>query len=232
MPVRFLIADDYSAHQKLMANIISSLGGVMRCAGNGYEAVRLARTEDFDVVLMDLHMPGLGGIAAADRLLDTWGARLHRPRIVAVTGENTPERRALCHAVGMDGFIAKPCDASTLRGALQRVIMSGHCWIDAVPERTLDLKRFLEAATDLDFAGWANSAPEALRAAAGDAAQLEKFQQQARGFGFLALERLLQSRADSATALPAGAALAELRRCRDAGHEALCMTRDQMLEAA
>lgn len=114
MAVRFLIDDDYSAHQKLMANMIQFLGGAMRYAATGHEAMHLAQTEEFDVVLMDLQMPRLGGVAAADRLIHGWSEHTHRPRIIAVTADNTPERRALCRAVGMDGFITKPYEATTL----------------------------------------------------------------------------------------------------------------------
>ena len=169
MPLRFLIADDYGAHLKLMGNIVSFLGGEMRAASDGYEALALAAGEDFDVVLMDLQMPGIGGVAAADRLLHQWSGRRTRPRIIAVTGENTFERRALCRAIGMDGFIAKPYEACDLRDALQRVIIGGSCWDDGASRRMLDMKRFLAAIQNdaLDtwsgFDGWTRAMDHALR---------------------------------------------------------------------
>ncbi|HEY2573630.1 MAG TPA: response regulator, partial [Verrucomicrobiaceae bacterium] len=101
MAVRFLIVDDCNAHQKLMANLVSFLGGAMCYAENGREAMQLARSEEFDIILMDLQMPALDGISAADRLLDGWMYHPHRPRIVAVTGEGSQGTRALCRAVGM-----------------------------------------------------------------------------------------------------------------------------------
>lgn len=232
MAVKFLIADDYSAHQKLMANIIQFLGGAMRYAATGHEAMQLAQSEDFEVVLMDLQMPGLGGVAAADRLMHGWSDHPHRPRIIAVTADNTPERRALCRAVGMDGFITKPYEATLLKSALQQVIMSGHCWADGEPERTLDMKRFLKAAVAWDFEAWAEAAPIALRSMAADAAALAEFQGQAHTFGFLQLERLIQAHDASAEAASIDRAINVLRLCITAGQEALSMTRDESLAAA
>ncbi len=232
MAVRFLIADDYSAHQKLMANIIQFLGGEMRYAATGHEALHLAQSEEFEIVLMDLQMPGLGGVAAADRLIHGWSEHPHRPRIIAVTAEYTPERRALCHAVGMDGFIAKPYEAATLKSTLQQVIMFGHCWTDGVPARTLDMKRFLKAATVRDFAAWANAAPEALREAASDANGLAEFQQQAHTLGFLSLEQSLQAFATSGAEASIEGAISELRVAIIVGQEALSMTRGESLAVA
>ena len=232
MAVRFLIADDYSAHQKLMANIIQFLGGAMRYAATGTEVMALAQSEEFDVVLMDLQMPGLGGVAAADRLIHGWSEHPHRPRIIAVTADNTPERRALCRAVGMDGFIAKPYEAATLKNALQQVIMFGHCWTDGEPERTLDMKRFLKAAAVWDFEAWAVAAPEELRAAAADADDLAEFQKEANTLGFLSLERSLESVAASGDPASIEGAISDLRLGITAAQEALIMTRDESLAAA
>lgn len=229
MSVRFLIVDDYSAHLRLMANIISYLGGVMRCAENGHDALEHARAEEFDIVLMDLQMPGLGGVATADRLMHGWKEMAHRPRIVAVTADNTPGRRALCRAIGMDGFIAKPYDADVLKSALQKVILTGHCWESDVPERTLDMKRFLNAAATGDFESWAGDAEANLGEAFHDEAACAEMQQQAHRFGFLALARALQ-KTDALESIEHAAVA--LRHAVHAGREALSMSRDLMLAAA
>lgn len=139
MPVRFLIADDIPAHQQLLANAVMMLGGESRLAANGKEALQLAENEAFDIVLLDLQMPELGGVAAADHLIVKWRALSFRPRIVAVSGEGGEEARALCRAVGMDGYIAKPFPMATLRPMLKQLIMQGHCWEDGPPERLLDV---------------------------------------------------------------------------------------------
>ena len=93
----------------------------------------------FDIVLLDLQMPELGGVAAADHLIEKWRALSFRPRIVAVSGEGGEDARVLCRAVGMDGYIAKPFPMATLRPMLKQLIMQGHCWDDGPPERLLDV---------------------------------------------------------------------------------------------
>lgn len=139
MPVRFLIADDIPAQQKLLANVVLFLGGESRFASNGREALRLAQDEVFDIVLLDLAMPELGGVAAANRLIEGWSALSFRPRIVAVTGETDDGSRTLCRAVGMDGFIAKPFSVAALRKSLKQLVTQGHCWPEGATRRILDV---------------------------------------------------------------------------------------------
>ncbi|MFZ4764114.1 MAG: response regulator [Roseimicrobium sp.] len=139
MPVRFLIADDVPAHRQLLANLVMMLGGESRLAADGREALRLAELEAFDVVLLDLGMPEMGGVATANRLIVSWKNMTHRPRIVAVTGHTSEPCRALCRAVGMDGFITKPFSVRTLNRSLKNVIMQGHCWEQGPAERILDV---------------------------------------------------------------------------------------------
>lgn len=141
MPVRFLIADDMPAQQRLMANAVMFLGGESRFAATGHEALRLAEREPFDFILMDLQMPQLGGIAAASHLLYQWSGQSIRPRIMAVTGENPDDTYTLCRAVGMDGFISKPYTMTSLKKNLIHLLTQGHCWKEGPAERLLDLRQ-------------------------------------------------------------------------------------------
>lgn len=203
MPVRFLIADDFSAHQKLMSNIIRFLGGESIFASNGHEALQMAQSEKCDIILMDLQMPGLGGVAAADQLIQGWPSDQRHPSIIAVTGDNSHERRALCRAIGMNGFIAKPYDANTLYDALQQVIIRGHCWTDGPPRRVFNMTQFLEVVESgaelrsLEFEDWATSMPDALgdlfdsineSGASANRLRIEEFRNDAATMGFIKLE--------------------------------------------
>lgn len=151
MPVRFLIADDIPAQQKLLANVVMFLGGESRLASNGREALRLAEQEVFDIVLLDLSMPELGGVAAANHLIESWTSLSFRPRIVAVTGETEDDCRTLCRAVGMDGFIAKPFAVATVRKALKQLLVQGHCWQDGPARRILDVGVLGQDVTQQDW---------------------------------------------------------------------------------
>ena len=148
MPLRFLIADDNTAHLKLTANVVLFLGGQSRAANDGEEAMQLMREEEFDVVMLDLWMPKMGGVVAATRMLRELENRPQRPRIVAVTGDVSHERHALCRAVGMDGFITKPCDLDRLRRKLQEVVVTGSCWPEGPAQPTLDVEKLWSALDD------------------------------------------------------------------------------------
>ena len=143
MALRFLIADDNTAHQRLIATTVAKLGGESVAASNGREVLDQALAEDFDVILLDMWMPQMGGARAASQLLEKFINASKRPRIIAMTGDVSAERRALCRAVGMDGFIPKPCDNLSL--SLQKVITQGHCWSNGPARRLLDLARFWES---------------------------------------------------------------------------------------
>ncbi len=206
MPVRFLIADDLSAHQKLMSNIIRFLGGESIFASNGHEALQLAQNVECDIILMDLQMPGLGGVAVADQLIQGPPSGRRHPGIIAITGDSAAERRALCRAIGMSGFIAKPYDAGTLHAALQQVIIRGHCWADSPPRRVFNMTKFLEVVENgaelrrLEFEDWAASMPDALgdlfdlineSGVSAHRARIEELAGDAATLGFIKLESAL-----------------------------------------
>ncbi len=207
MALRFLIADDNTAHQKLTANVILFLGGKSVFASNGEEALRIAQQDAFDVVLMDLWMPQMGGVLAAARLLAHFKDMPQRPRIVAVTGHITDERIALCRVVGMDGFIPKPCQIEILRRDLQQVVMRGHCWTDGPSRQLLDVEHFWQAVDGgrqecvTEFETKARDARKHLQSlcemnddsgadSAGHAEALEAF---ARAYGFLQMRQTMAS---------------------------------------
>ena len=145
MPLRFLIADDNSAHQKLTANVVLFVGGESAFASNGVEALQMLEQEVFDVVLMDLWMPEMTGIYAASKMLAAYGEGVERPRILAVTGDKSEEREAMCRSVGMDGFITKPYEIKHLKQHLQQVVLRGYSWQDGASERTMELETFWNA---------------------------------------------------------------------------------------
>jgi CheY-like chemotaxis protein len=200
MPVRFLIADDYRAHQRLLANIILLLGAEWEFAEDGRSALQKAEKHEFDIILMDMQMPGLGGAAAADHLLEHWAHDPRRPRIVAVTGDNTEERRTLCRAIGMDGFIAKPFDSLPLGESLQQVMIRGHCWEEGPSARLLNRGALHRAvARDGDSAGmekfesWAQSTPVALRGLLDDHSRerIEELRIYSKAYGFVGIDAAL-----------------------------------------
>lgn len=141
MPVRFLIVDDAPAQQRLLANVVMFLGGESHKASNGREALQMVKDQTFEVVLMDLHMPDLGGLETADQMLQSWEALPHRPLLLAVTGDTRNDSLALCRAIGMDGFVAKPYTIQTLRDTFKELLVRRFAWMDGPSQRVLSLAK-------------------------------------------------------------------------------------------
>jgi CheY-like chemotaxis protein len=203
MAVRFLIAEDQRAQQKLLANVVLFLGGESRFASNGREALQIAEEEPFDIVLMDLHMPEMDGLETADRLLHHWSGHTQRPRIVVVSGNASPDCVALCRSVGMDGYIMKPYSTTALRRSLQEVVTRGYCWTDGSSRRLLHLRQLSQVLkADLEtYVCESQAAKHALQEFAADeslfstascASKLTALESFARKHGFLSLQAAMQ----------------------------------------
>ena len=93
-------------------------GGV---AADGEETLAALRRQRYDVVLMDVQMPGMDGLEAARRIRAGWPAA-ERPRIIAVTANALREDREACLSAGMDDYLSKPVLPEDLRAALCRVV--------------------------------------------------------------------------------------------------------------
>src|SRR6185312_11082739 len=86
------------------------------------EAWRAARDTPFDLVLMDVHMPNVDGLEAAQQIRTIESERgSPRTPIVALTANAFAEDREACLAAGMDGFLVKPLDRERLAAALDKV---------------------------------------------------------------------------------------------------------------
>ncbi len=121
---RVLLAEDNPVNQQVGLAMLAKLGIAVRVANDGEEAVKLAATEAFDLILMDCHMPVLDGYEASTAIR----ASEHAPRvpIVALTANVMEGNRERCLAAGMDDFLAKPYALEQLQSTLQR-------WMAATP---------------------------------------------------------------------------------------------------
>jgi CheY-like chemotaxis protein/signal transduction histidine kinase len=90
-------------------------------AGDGHSALGLLAQRKYDIVLLDLHMPGLDGYAVAEQLRGTPGPNQH-VHIVAYTSEPAHLARAKALKCGMDHFVSKPCAQLPLLAGLQHVV--------------------------------------------------------------------------------------------------------------
>ncbi|MBV9996038.1 MAG: MASE1 domain-containing protein [Caulobacteraceae bacterium] len=112
-PARILIVDDLSINRELVRAMLSPLGHDCVEAASGAEAIALAAKGGFDLILMDLQMPGIDGLAAARGVRRLEGAGSEIP-ILALSANVLPAHVAACEAAGMDDHIAKPIRAAEL----------------------------------------------------------------------------------------------------------------------
>ncbi len=119
--LRVLVADDNAVNQMLTTRILERRGHQVAAAADGREALALLNRESFDVVLMDIEMPGMDGLEAISAIRAAearWGGG-HIP-IVAMTAYAMKEDRDRCLAAGADDYIAKPIRAAELIAAVER----------------------------------------------------------------------------------------------------------------
>ncbi|AVM73077.1 hybrid sensor histidine kinase/response regulator [Magnetospirillum gryphiswaldense] len=119
MPLRILVAEDNAINQQVAVGLLNKLGHRADVADDGAEAVELVRAGDYDLVLMDMQMPRVDGLAAT-RLIRQLAEPKNRIAIIAMTANAMEADRQACLAAGMDDFLAKPIDRRRLSAILHR----------------------------------------------------------------------------------------------------------------
>lgn len=120
---RVLIVDDHPTNREVARLMLAPLGCDIFEAVDGIEAVEMASTSPFDLILMDVRMPRMDGLAATQAIRALDGA-FGRTPILAVTADAMPEDAARCLAAGMDGHVAKPLTHASLFAAIDAVMGS------------------------------------------------------------------------------------------------------------
>ena len=118
-PLRILVAEDNAVNQKVALRLLERLGYQADLAANGHEALDRLDRAPYDVVLMDVQMPGMDGLEASRAICARWPPR-QRPRIIAMTAEAMEGDRERCLAAGMDDYVVKPVRLDELARALSR----------------------------------------------------------------------------------------------------------------
>lgn len=114
-----LVADDHPVNRKLMQALLGSLGHRVTCCDDGAQALDTIRQRAYDLVLMDVHMPVMDGLAATRAIRLLGGERGHQ-RIVALTADAFTESRERVREAGMDDFLAKPVQLHDVEALLER----------------------------------------------------------------------------------------------------------------
>ncbi|WP_426050982.1 response regulator [Brevundimonas sp. SL161] len=118
---RVLIVDDHPTNREVARLMLAPLGCDIFEAVDGFEAVEMASAARFDLILMDVRMPRMDGLAAT-KAIRALAGEFSRMPILAVTADAMPEDTARCLAAGMDGHVAKPLTHASLFAAIYAVM--------------------------------------------------------------------------------------------------------------
>ncbi|MFW6114435.1 MAG: response regulator, partial [bacterium] len=121
-PLRVLLAEDSVVNQKLAIGILEKFGHSVTVASNGEEAVKALDSQQFDVVLMDVEMPGMDGLEATSRIREKEKQTNTHIPIIAMTAHAMKGDRQRCLDAGMDDYVSKPIRIKQLLKTLESVL--------------------------------------------------------------------------------------------------------------
>ena len=116
-----LVIDDIGTNRLILMQMLKSLGIRATEAASGEEAIEHLRGRDFDVVLLDLNMPGMDGSATFQAIRALTSAAKDVP-VIALTADTLPEQRHRCFELGVNDYLTKPVDAPLLWAAISRAV--------------------------------------------------------------------------------------------------------------
>lgn len=117
--LRVLLAEDHQINRLLVVKVLNRVNIAPDLACDGLQVLELVQKNHYDVILMDIQMPGMDGLTATRHIRS--GMALNQPHIIALTANAFAEDRAHCFAVGMNDFISKPLRMERLLEALEKV---------------------------------------------------------------------------------------------------------------
>ena len=118
---RILLVEDILANQLVTATQLRREGHLVDIASSGPEAISVAASRPYDLVLMDIFMPGMDGLETTQRIRALGGPAAHVP-IIALTASVDAEGEAQCLDAGMSGMLGKPVSLSDLLDVIARYV--------------------------------------------------------------------------------------------------------------
>ncbi len=129
---KILLAEDSLVNQKLARGLLEKWGHTLTIADNGREAVEAWKSGRYDLILMDLQMPVMGGFEATSEIRREEVSLGSRIPIIALTAHAMRADRDACLAAGMDGYLSKPIRALELKRMLEQ-------FLPDAPEQSINL---------------------------------------------------------------------------------------------
>jgi signal transduction histidine kinase len=124
-PLKLLIVDDVPLNLMVAVALLKPKGHIIETAENGHTALEMASNNDYDAILMDVHMPGMDGMETTRQIRN--GANKERAAvpIVALSADVDVTQQALFVASGMDATVGKPWELEALEKELKRILKLG-----------------------------------------------------------------------------------------------------------
>jgi CheY-like chemotaxis protein len=122
-PLNILLAEDNLLNQKVATRFLNRLGYDIDVANNGKEAINSLRQKNYDLILMDIHMPEMDGLEATKQIIIEFP---NYPWIIALTANALEGDRDICLAAGMKDYVSKPIQVQELTKALEKAYSALH----------------------------------------------------------------------------------------------------------
>lgn len=119
--MNILIVEDNEINQKLMKELVDRMGHETSVAGSGEEALEMVKENSFDMILMDIQLPGMTGMGTTKAIRALDDRELAAVPVVAMTGNVKDEDVKQCYAANMNGHLAKPIDPKKLKDQIAKV---------------------------------------------------------------------------------------------------------------
>jgi len=206
-----LLVDDNPANRAITARLLEKAGHVVQTARDGGEALSAVTAGEFDLVFMDVQMPGLDGVAATERIRGWEATRGGHVPIVGLSAVTAPEELQRCRRAGMDDFLTKPIRSAALFDMVEALLEQAKHREATVPARPTIAQRLV--------------APEVTEAFGDDRESIQ-----------LCLEVFLASRPEYAKSLQSGLDARDTDGLRQIGHTLagsfMGLIRPELLEQA
>ena len=121
--VKIILAEDNPVNQKVGLMMLNRCGFSATAASNGIEVIELLKQSSWDLILMDIQMPRMGGIRTTKIIRDPESdVPCKDIPIIAMTASSTPEDEKLCLDSGMDAYLTKPIACKKLIAMINSVV--------------------------------------------------------------------------------------------------------------
>ena len=138
-----LVVDDVALNRDVVSELLRAEGCEVTSAGSGQEALNILKTQRFDLILMDIRMPVMDGLATTAAIRSSREPNRHTGPILGLTANPLPTDRPLYLLRGIDGIIEKPVEVETLRSALTQAALPAQTAAIEEPARIERLRQKL-----------------------------------------------------------------------------------------